>query len=162
MEDWADFYVATVGAAGALAELVVVAISINITRILGFAGLPALAAHTVATIGIALVVGCFALFPHQPPLVFGIEVVLCGASVGAFGLRRTLVSWAARRPGDPLIWRISVALTGALSSLPYVIGGALLVTASVEAGLYWVAVGVVLGFIVTLQNGWVLLIEILR
>ena len=161
MEDWADFYVATVGAAGALAGLVVVAISINISRILDFAGLPALAAHTVATISIALVVGCFALFPHQPGWAFGLEVLACGASVGAFGARRALVSWANRRPEDPTIWRISVAVTAALSSLPYVIGGIALLL-NMEAGLYWVAVGVILGFIVTLQNGWVLLIEILR
>ena len=161
MEEWSEFYVATVGAAGALAGLVVVAISINVSRILDFAGLPALAAHTVATAGIALVIGSFGLFPHQPIFAFGVEALLGGLSVGAFGLRRTLVSWAARRPGDPLIWRISVATTGVLSSLPYVVGGISLVLGN-EAGLYWVAVGVILGLVVTLQNGWVLLIEILR
>ena len=161
MEDWIDFYVATVGAAGALAGLVVVAISINITRILEYAGLPSLAAHTVATIGMTLVVGCFALFPHQSLLAFGIEAVACGVSVGAYGVRRTLVSWAARRPGDPLIWRVSVLTTASLSSLPYVIGGIALVLGN-TAGLYWIAVGVILGLVITLQNGWVLLIEILR
>lgn len=161
MEGWTDFYVATVGAAGALAGLIVVAISINLSKILDYPSLPSLAAHTVATIALALVICCFALFPHQPLLAFGIEALACGASVGAFGVRRTVISWSTRRPDDPVIWRISVAVTAALSSLPYVIGGIALVF-GVEAGLYWVAIGVILGFVVTLQNGWVLLIEILR
>ena len=161
MEEWANFYVAIVGAAGALAGLIVVAISINISKILDFASLPSLAAHTVATVAIALVLGCLALFPHQSTFAYGIEAFSGGASVGAFGLRRAVVSWSTRKPDDPWIWRFSVAASAALSSLPYVIGGAALVL-GMEAGLYWVAVGVVLGFIVTLQNGWVLLIEILR
>jgi hypothetical protein len=29
-------------------------------------------------------------------------------------------------------------------------------------GLYWIATGIILSFVATRQNGWVLLIEILR
>jgi hypothetical protein len=49
----------------------------------------------------------------------------------------------------------------AVSALPEIIGGALLI-AGQEAGLYWIGTGIILSFVATLQNGWVLLIEILR
>jgi hypothetical protein len=49
----------------------------------------------------------------------------------------------------------------AISAIPPIIGGALLVAGN-EAGLYWIATGVILSFVATLTNGWVLMIEILR
>ena len=49
----------------------------------------------------------------------------------------------------------------AISTLPFLAGGILLIAAG-DAGLYCIAIGIILGFVATLQNGWVLLIEILR
>ena len=54
MEAWTDFFVAEVGAAAALAGLLVVAISINIAKIMGFPLLPGRAAQTLIIIGGAL------------------------------------------------------------------------------------------------------------
>ncbi len=48
-----------------------------------------------------------------------------------------------------------------MAGLPMLIGGLLLAFGS-PVGFYMVATGVVLSYITTLVNGWVLLIEILR
>ena len=45
--------------------------------------------------------------------------------------------------------------------LPFGIGAALLLTGA-EQGIYWVAAGVLLVFIGSVANAWVLLVEILR
>jgi hypothetical protein len=46
---WSDFFVATAGASAALADLVIVAISVNIKPILTSAALPKRAAATMGT-----------------------------------------------------------------------------------------------------------------
>ena len=53
-----------------------------------------------------------------------------------------------------------LAIVGA-QGLPLFVGGGLLVAGS-EAGLYWVAISIVLSYITTLLNSWVLMVEILR
>ena len=60
------------------------------------------------------------------------------------------------RPGTSV--KIVVAL---LQVLPFGIGAALLLTGA-EQGIYWVAAGVLLVFIGSVGNAWVLLVEILR
>ena len=45
--------------------------------------------------------------------------------------------------------------------VPFVSGGILLVAGS-SVGLYWVAAGVLLVFIGSVANAWILLVEILR
>src|SRR6185312_6154219 len=47
MPEWTDFFVAEVGASAALAGLVIVAISINVTRIISYPWLPGRAAETL-------------------------------------------------------------------------------------------------------------------
>jgi hypothetical protein len=61
----------------------------------------------------------------------------------------------------PLIWTFSpVALTFSVA-MPLVVGGILLMQGN-DTGLYRVATSVLAGFFWTLQNGWVLMVEILR
>ena len=161
MEGWTDFYVAEVGAAAALAGLLVVAISINIERILNYPSLPGRAAQTLITIAAALVIASLALMPNQPQAYFGFEAVLAGIIVAVTGAREAVRTASIRKPDDPLGWIIIPFAASAMAFLPNLIGGGLLIAGS-ESGLYWVGAAVILSFLVTLQNGWVLLIEILR
>ena len=48
-----------------------------------------------------------------------------------------------------------------VQTVPFVIGGILLVAGS-YVGLYWIAGGVLLVFIGSVANAWILLVEILR
>ena len=52
-------------------------------------------------------------------------------------------------------------VVGAAVSLPVIVGGALLMAGS-DAGLYWIAAGVILSLVAGVYGAWVLLVEILR
>lgn len=161
MEGWTDFFVAEVGAAAALAGLLVVAVSINVARIMSFPLLPGRAAQTLIIIAGSLLVASFALFPGQPPAVFGAEATIIALGVGAAGAVQFRAARRHHKAGDPLTWTLIPLGMVALAALPTLVGGVLLVAGD-ETGLYWIATGIVLSFVATLQNGWVLLIEILR
>src|ERR1700749_662034 len=106
MEGWTDFYVAEVGAAAALAGLLVVAISINLERILKYQFLPGRAAQTLVIVSAALVVGSLALMPAQPLLLFGWEALVAGLVVAGTGARDAMITVRNRKTSDPIGWII--------------------------------------------------------
>ena len=63
--EWTDLFVATAGATAALAGLVFVAVSINLDRIIGEAGLPDRALETLLLLVLVLLVSIVALIPGQ-------------------------------------------------------------------------------------------------
>jgi modulator of FtsH protease len=161
MGDWVDFYVAEVGAAAALAGLLVVAISINIAKIMSFPALPGRAAQTLIMIGGSLVVASLALLPGQPMPVFGAEIVVVALIDIVVGFRQTASVRKLAGSGGQLLWIVLPFAVAVLVGLPMLVGGAMLIVGQ-DYALYWVAVGIILSFVVTLENGWVLLVEILR
>jgi hypothetical protein len=76
--DWANFFVAEVGASAALTGLLVVAISINLSRILAISKLPERAAEGLIILTGALVIASIGLVPNQPVTLFGSEVLAIG------------------------------------------------------------------------------------
>jgi hypothetical protein len=82
VSEWSNLFVATAGASAALAGLVFVAVSINIERILKFAGLPERGLETVLLLLGVLVVSVVGLIPGQgrPPL--GVELLVVSLTVG--------------------------------------------------------------------------------
>ncbi len=71
--DWKDFFVAISGAAAALAGLLFVALSINLTRIIN-RGIVDRAAETLILLASVLTVGLLGLIP-QSPVAFGFELL---------------------------------------------------------------------------------------
>lgn len=158
---WFDFIIAAAGASAALAGLVIVAISVNIARIISFPHLPARAAATIATLILILVVSMTALIP-QAIALFGIETLVFGFCCWLLQL------WAARQMlivrrerNRPWYESIRGITLGQIQVLPFIIGGGLLAAANAD-GLYWISVGVIAIFIFSIYNAWVLLVEILR
>lgn len=160
MGTWADFFAAELSAAAALAGLVIVGISINVTRILADPALPGRAAETLVLPTGILVASTYALVPHQPDWLLGGELAVTGSvmwiiptiiHVRAF--RMTAGVTAARR-----LPRVMLVL---FASWPFIVSGILLVLHTGGA-LYWAVSGVVVALIATVINAWVLLIEILR
>jgi hypothetical protein len=148
---WANFFTAEVGAAAALSGLIIVAVSINLQRILSFPQLPGRAALTACS---------FALMPGQPLKVLGGEIL--GAGLLMTGA--PLVIQARQLPvmkTQPLTWWIWRSLVGVCAGLPVLIGGCVLISGT-SGGLYWLAAGVLVTFAATVWNAWVLLVEILR
>ena len=161
MEGWTDFFVAEVGAAAALAGLLVVAMSINIKEIMAMATLPPRAAQTLLIIGAALVLASLGLFPGQSMTAFGWEAIVTGLFVALSGALEVRNLFARREKADPLFWSLYPLLLVGITAAQPSVGGALLLTGN-EAGMYWIAAGIIIAFLTTLQGGWVLLVEILR
>jgi hypothetical protein len=152
--DWVNFFVAEVGASAALTGLVVVAISVNLPKILANAHLPGRAAEPLILLVGIMAVASLALVPNAPAIVLGIAVLAVGTVMFVFPLVIQMRSPTAPR------WLLRATLSAA-SSLPIVIAGLLLAAGS-ATGFYWEAAGVIISLIAGVFNAWVLLIEILR
>jgi|SRR5580658_4035150 hypothetical protein len=158
MQGWHDFFVAEAGASAALAGLLFVAISINLTRILEFWHLPTRAAEALLALLSVLVVATFALIPGQSQRAYGAEVGATGLVIWtaqAFALART---WNASHEHARSALR---ALMNQLPPMPFMIGGALIFQGQAK-GVYWLVPGTLLSFAAGLFGAWILLIEIQR
>lgn len=160
MEGWHDFAVATAGAAGALAGLIMVAVSVNIKEILAGEGLPSRAGATIAAIVAIVVTSVAMLIPDQSALWLGLEIAVFGLVALYFqvdAVRRLMRATTGAGP-------VSRAITSVMSiaqAVLLVVGGVIL-AAGLESGLGVVAAGVITIFIVSMSNAWVLMVEILR
>lgn len=159
-EQWNDLFVASAGAAAALAGLLIVAMSVNVREIISIPSMSSRAGAAIASLVLIVVVSTCALIPGQPPVILGFEVLVASAATLAIAVDsavRILRVGTARS-------RASAIAKGAIASAPallFLIGGGLLCAGS-TAGLYWIAAGIATVFVVSVINAWVLLVEILR
>jgi hypothetical protein len=155
---WESFAVAEVGAAAALAGLLVVASSINIARILEYPAVVARLASALTLFTGILVVGTLLLVPGFGRVVLGIVLALVGA-----GLSLAVVRFRGTQGVEPEYRRPAFAslVVSLAATLSVTIAG---ISAAAEAGggLYWLAPGVLLAFAIGVVNAWVALVEILR
>jgi len=161
LADWSNFFAAEVGASAALSGLLMVAVSINLARILSLPQLPGRAGETLMLLVGTLIVSSLALVPGQPIEWLGGKILVVGAVMSGtaivFPVRIVNAIDPAERWGR---FYLRVLLTQ-LASLPVVIGGIMLLTGAL-GGLYWVTAGVILCLFVGVLNAWVLLVEIIR
>lgn len=157
---WHDLFVAVTGASAALLGLLFVAVSINLERILEFAGLPERALETMMYLLGVLIAAVAGLMPGQSPLALGIELLAIGVAMAAATSQLPIVA-AAEDGSEPLHWRLSRWGVRVLSIVPILAAG---LSLAVEAGggLYWLAAGLAFGIMGAVANAWVLLVEILR
>ena len=159
-EEWANFFTAELAALAALTGFVVVAISINLARILSYPHLPSRAGEAlIGPVG-AITVTSLALIPEQPAALLGAEVILVGLVMVIAPIVFQSRAWSFRTEATARE-RITRAATTAGFNLTFVIGGAFLF-AGARAGLYWIAAGDILCIIAIVLSAWVLMIEILR
>jgi len=158
--DWATFFSAELAALAALTGFVVVAISINLARILSYPHLPTRAGEAlIGPVG-AITATSLVLIPGQPAALLGAEVVAVGLVIVIAPIVFQAGVWRLRRDASARE-RIARAVTNEGFNLAFVIGGALLIVGA-SAGLYWIAAGDILCVIAIVLSAWVLMIEILR
>jgi hypothetical protein len=158
LSGWDNFLVAELGAAAALAGLLFVAVSINLTRILEFKNLPARAIEALMAFVGVLVVTTLALVPDLSIRAYGYEIGAAGLCVWAI---QTWTLIAAARPAAPQPRMVLRILMNQLPAVPFVVAGVLLITGH-PMGVYWLVPGVLLSFAAGILGAWVLLVEIQR
>jgi modulator of FtsH protease len=156
---WTDLFVATAGATAALAGLLFVAVSINLDRIIGEAGLPDRALETVLMLVGVLVISIIGLIPGQSAGVLGLELLVVSIALTFQIIRMPLV----REKSGPQVraWLIGRWAIRIAALAPLVVGAAGLITSD-GGGLYWIVAGIVFAIVGAVANAWVLLVEILR
>ena len=160
MSGWDNFFIAQVGASAALAGLVFVGVSINLTKIVAAPRLVDYALEALVVLLDVLVVSSLLLVPGQPAALPGGEVLIL--SLGAWLLVSVRQGHNARTMERQYrrAYLATVAL-GQAATLPFLLAGLALIARG-AGGLYWIIPGVVCSFLDAFYLAWVLLIEINR
>jgi modulator of FtsH protease len=159
-DGWGELFLAEAGTSAALAGLLFVAISINLTKILEVRGLVGRAGEAIVLLVAVLIVSTLMLVPDQPRVALGTELLVTGLL--AWSILVVIHARAVRGgigPSRPVLFaRVAMAQ---LAVLPFLVAGVSLLLRA-GGGLYWLVPGVVMCLVVAVLNAWVLLIEILR
>lgn len=158
--NWNDFFVASMGAAGALTGLVTVAISINLKRILKYKQLPGRAGEALLILVIAMLVSGIGLIPHDTLMIQGLWTTAFGAVGLIFSVRSQVVAYRIMRK-PPVSWWLARAIMTLLTMVPITAGG-LAQAMTMPIGIHWTAFGILAALAAGVYATWVLMIEILR
>jgi hypothetical protein len=161
LRTWSEFNVAMVGAAAALAGLVIVAASVNIAKIIALGGgsLIARLAAGIASLVLALVASGLALIPGITAPWFGVILIVATAGSAAFQVH---AAWTVRADHGPAARaKATKSVPGFLPVIAYLAAG-IAVLAGHPAGLYLSAAGCILAIIAAILVSWVALVEVLR
>jgi hypothetical protein len=160
LEGWTDFNVAMVGATAALAGLLIVAMSVNISMIMTSTTLPPRAAASIVTLVLAIVAGALGLMPGQPVVLYGGELLVAALLAGVFQLHAIRI--IAREATTSASVRLQRSTIGVVPIAAFLVGGVLIMVGAPSAGLIVAAVGSVLAVIAAIIMAWVVLVEVLR
>ncbi|HEX5500818.1 MAG TPA: hypothetical protein VFX03_16395 [Thermomicrobiales bacterium] len=160
MDGWDNFTVAQVGASAALAGLVFVGLSVNLSRVLALPGVPGRAGEAIVVLAALLFAASAVLVPGQSFALLGAELAIIGLIDWIVIIRLQYVARRielAARPGS----FASQIVFGQLATLPFIIAGVALALRG-EGGMYWFALGAFGSYAVAFADAWVLLVEINR
>ena len=161
---WVPFFSATATAAAALVGLIIVAMSVNVKAIVAIPTMPSRASSTIANVMVVLIVSVVALVPVVGLAGLGVVLVLATLLAGVLAGDAAVRLIRSRGDDASSPGRVSAIARGLLGIVPLVaslIAGIMLLVAD-GGGLVALAVAIVLIFIESVINAWVLMIEIRR
>ena len=158
---WQGFYNTTAESAATLAGLVMVAVSVNVRQILAHKHLPARAFGAICGLMLTLVMCLLGQVPQRLSS-YALELTVA-AAIGWVLFVTTAIQVISGhiRIGRPRHETAIGTLLGLSQTAPMTVGVALLLQGRAE-GLFWVAATMAAALVVSVINGWVLLVEILR
>ena len=158
---WEPFFSAQLSAGATLLGLVFVGLSLNLTRILADPLLPVRAEIALIVLVLQLVAASIALVPDQPRGAAAVEILAVGgmAWLATTAMNRRLVRQAPAPDSRRLALQNMLLLQ--VATLPYLIGGALLLAGAAQA-LHVIAFGMIMCLVKAALDAWVLLVEINR
>jgi hypothetical protein len=157
---WDNFFVAEVGASAALAGLLFVGISINMTKILALPWLANMGLRALSLLVSILIVASVLLIPGQNLSWLGIEQM--GLGVVAF-LATSWISITTLRAVKAPYRGGAAFLTATVmgTTILYPVAGAVILFVG-AVGVYFLAPAILLSFVIAIFDAWVLLVEINR
>lgn len=160
MSGWENFFLAEAGASAALAGLVFVGVSINLTKIMTYPGLPNRALEAFIVLVVTLLVTSLQLVPGQSPVLKGGEVLLIGLSVWLVITRLHIIHLHMVEQRHR--WQsLAETLLGQAATLPLIVAGIGMILQT-AGSLYWLVPGILSSYLIVFYNAWVLLIEVNR
>ncbi|MCU1477000.1 MAG: hypothetical protein JWQ64_1693, partial [Subtercola sp.] len=129
LEGWDDLFVASAGAAAALAGLIIVAMSVNIKQIIAIPSMPSRAGTSIASLVLIVVVSIGALIPVQASWGLGLQTLVFALVALGFAIDATVRNAAEGRSPEaktqprPVSNVISNGVLSIAQVLPFVVGG---------------------------------------
>ncbi|WP_158796448.1 hypothetical protein [Pedobacter sp. L105] len=160
MKEWNDFYVAVTGAAAALTGLIFVGISINLKDILETPILTVKASVSLILLLSILIFSILLLVPQTSFKLTGIEFTVLGMIVWGLVTKADLRIYT-KTIKDYKKHHLLNLFIDQLAVLPYV-GAGILMLLGLEKGVYLIVPSIMISFIKSVFDAWVLLIEIKR
>ena len=158
--DWSGFFAAAAGAAGALAGLVFVSLSINLARIIELPGVSGRAAETLILLAGTLAGTLLVLIPHLSSEYLGVTLLAVALPtwLGPVIIQaRSVRAYTFQHPSLAVLR----AVLHQIATLPGVLSG-LSLCGLLPGGIAWFACGVIACVLLAMFNAWILLVEILR
>ncbi|MDX2376886.1 hypothetical protein M4I32_08760 [Microbacterium sp. LRZ72] len=156
---WTDFSVAMLGASAALAGLVIVAMSVNISQIIASRTLTARLAAGIATLVLTIVASGMALIPGLGALWYGIVLLAITAAAGLFQVHASVAIFTDPDPADRA--RFGKAALGFIPIGAYLVAAVLMMIGA-PGGLAAAAIGALTAIVAAIVVSWVVLVEVLR
>lgn len=158
---WSDFNVAIVGAAAALAGLVIVAASVNIREVIQATTVTARLGAGIVALVVALSIAAVGLIPDLDTVAYGGVTLALTLIAALFQGHAARVIVRTPRPDGDTRPPAAKAIIGFVPIAAYAIAGIALILAH-PAGLYAAAIAALLTIASALLVSWIALVEVLR
>ena len=160
MEAWQVFFAAQVGASAALAGLLFVGVSLNLSEIIASTRLTDRAMQALIVLVGILIIASIMIIPGQSNTAVGLEILILGLCFW-FGVTRIDLRILSKTEDQYRGQFMQNMVLTQIALLPYPIAGAAVLIAGAN-GLYLLPLAMLFSFVKAILDSWMLLIEIKR